>query len=47
MPRAVRVPGSAADAALRELFAYQDVDYVFIRHGDAGCHVARADRVAA
>jgi hypothetical protein len=43
-PRAVRVRGTDVDAALLELLANDDIKYVFIRHGDAGCHIARVNR---
>lgn len=42
--RALRVDGVDADPALLQLFSDDDVDYVFIRHGQAGCHIARVDR---
>ena len=42
--QSVRIAGTEADRALRDMFAREDVEYAFIRHGEAGCHIARADR---
>jgi len=39
--------GAAIDGALAELLANPDVDYLYIRHGEAGCHIARVDRAKA
>lgn len=44
IPAARRVQGSDADAALAELFADPDVEYIHVRHGEAGCHIARVNR---
>lgn len=44
IPRAHRVSGAEADAALESLFTDPDVEYVEIRHGEAGCHIARVSR---
>lgn len=43
-PRALHVKGTDVDSALVELLSHDDVEYVFIRHGDAGCHIARVNR---
>lgn len=45
-PRATSVNGADVDAALAELLSHDDVEYVFLRHGDAGCHIARVNRDA-
>ena len=46
IPDARRVQGAEADAVLEELFADRDVEYVHVRHGEAGCHIARVSRGA-
>jgi len=42
--RSERVAGRAVESRLAELLDSEDVDFVFIRNGDAGCHIARAER---
>jgi hypothetical protein len=44
IPLARRVIGGEADAMLELLFTNPDVEYVDIRHGEAGCHITRASR---
>lgn len=44
IPQARRVDGSEVDDALNELFADPEVEYVHVRHGEAGCHIARVSR---
>jgi hypothetical protein len=44
IPLARRVIGAEADATLELLFTDPDVEYVDIRHGEAGCHITRASR---
>jgi hypothetical protein len=44
VPLAHRATGSEIDKLVEQLFADPDVDYVYIRHGDAGCHIARIQR---
>lgn len=34
----------SVDAELDRLLADPDIDFVFVRHGEAGCHIARIDR---
>jgi hypothetical protein len=44
VPRAVTVDGAQADGAIAELLAHPEVEYVHVRHGVAGCHIARVNR---
>ena len=44
IPQARRVTGADADAVLGELLADPDVAYLHVRHGEAGCHIARVNR---
>jgi hypothetical protein len=44
IPQARQVSGDQADTALAELFADPDVAFVHVRHGEAGCHIARVSR---
>jgi hypothetical protein len=44
IPAARRVTGPAIDGVIAELLASPEVEYVDVRHGEAGCHIARADR---
>jgi hypothetical protein len=46
IPSARAVPGADVDAVLDEFFADPDVDYLHVRHGEAGCHIARVSRGA-
>lgn len=46
LPTARRVQGADADVALAQLFADPDVEHVHVRHGEAGCHIARVSRGA-
>jgi len=32
--------------ALHQLLAHREVEFLFLRHGEAGCHIARIDRGA-
>jgi hypothetical protein len=36
--------GTAIEGVLEELFADPEVDYLHVRHGEAGCHIARIGR---
>lgn len=42
--RSERTPGEGADALIREYLGDDDIDFVALRHGQAGCFIARADR---
>lgn len=42
--RAEIVPGAQADAVIRERLDDAQVDFVTLRHGQAGCFIARVDR---
>ena len=44
IPAARSVFGTEVDAVLEELFANPQVDYLHVRHGESGCHIARVDR---
>ena len=44
VPETRRVTGEEIDAALNELLANPDVEYLHVRHGEAGCHIARVNR---
>jgi hypothetical protein len=33
--------GEAVDSTIDELLAMDEVDYLHVRHGEAGCHIAR------
>ena len=45
VPVSRRVTGAEIDGALAELFGHPDVDYLHVRHGDAGCHITRVNRI--
>ena len=36
--------GDAIDTAIEELLGIGEVEYLHVRHGEAGCHIARIDR---
>ena len=38
------VPGAHADAVLEEMFANSAVEFLHLRHAEAGCFIARVDR---
>ena len=40
------VPEGAAEPAIAELFESPDVDFLFLRHGEAGCHIAQVQRAS-
>lgn len=40
----VRADGEPAESSLDRLFAAPGVEYVHVRHGEAGCFIARVDR---
>jgi len=42
--RSERTPGADADTLIREYLGDDDIDFVALRHGEAGCFIARADR---
>lgn len=44
IPEALRVSGRDVDPVLVRLLAKPEVEYVHVRHGEAGCHIARVDR---
>jgi hypothetical protein len=46
MVRRERLGGRAPDGILRELLALPEVRYVNLRHAEAGCFIARAERLA-
>lgn len=43
--RSERTPGGEADDLIHEILGTRDVDLVVLRHGEAGCFIARVDRV--
>lgn len=44
--RADLTPGAKADALIEACLADPTVDFIFLRHGEAGCHIARVERAA-
>ena len=44
IPAARRTGGPEVVAVLGELLADPEVEYLHLRHGEAGCHIARVDR---
>lgn len=44
--RADLTPGAAADALIEACLADPAVDFIYLRHGEAGCHIARVERAA-
>lgn len=42
--RSVRTPGNAAEDVIGSFFAEPEIEFLFLRHGEAGCHIARVDR---
>ena len=34
-----------ADEVIESCLAEEQIDFVFLRHGEAGCHIARIDRM--
>jgi hypothetical protein len=42
-----RASGEEIDQVLDELLADERTDYLYLRHGEAGCHIARIDRMGA
>ena len=46
IPASRKATGEDVDAALGELLANPDVEYLHVRHGEAGCHIVRIDRSA-
>jgi hypothetical protein len=44
IPQAQRASGADIDVILAHLLADPEVEYVHVRHGEAGCHIARVDR---
>lgn len=44
IPAARRASGMEVDGVIAELLADPQVDYVHVRHGEAGCHIARIAR---
>lgn len=45
--RSVPITGNQIDKVLDDLLADLEVDFLFLRHGEAGCHIARIDRAVA
>ena len=43
--RSESTPGDAADEVIESCLAEEQIDFVFLRHGEAGCHIARIDRM--
>ena len=43
--RSESTPGDAADEVIEACLAEEQIDFVFLRHGEAGCHIARIDRI--
>jgi len=43
--QSVTAPGENADQVIRTCLHDANVDFVALRHGEAGCFIARADRV--
>ena len=39
-----RATGASIDAVVAELLSNPQVDYLHVRHGEAGCHIARVGR---
>ena len=39
-----QVPGVRAHGVIEACLAEEQIDFVFLRHGEAGCHIARIDR---
>jgi hypothetical protein len=44
VPVAHRATGNEVNELIGQLFADANVEYVYIRHGEAGCHIARVTR---
>lgn len=44
IPAVRAATGADVDRVLDELLADPDVEYLNVRHGEAGCHIARVDR---
>jgi hypothetical protein len=44
VPASRSVTGDEVDDALVELLADPEIDYLNVRHGEAGCHIARIHR---
>jgi len=42
--RSERAPGERADDLIRDYLGVGDIDFVALRHGEAGCFIARVDR---
>lgn len=40
------VRGEAAEEVIEKLLGAPEVDFLFVRHGEAGCHIARVARVS-
>lgn len=41
-----RATGEGIDEVLASLLADPAVDYLYVRHGEAGCHIAKVERAA-
>ena len=44
VPESRRVTGAEIDAALTDLLGNPEIEYLHVRHGVAGCHIARVSR---
>ncbi len=44
VPRSVATNGDRVDSIIEDLLNDANVDFLFVRHGEAGCHIARIDR---
>lgn len=47
VPRSAATSGDRVDAVIEDFLSDANVDFLFVRHGAAGCHIARIDRVHA
>ena len=45
IPRSQLAVGAAASELVTDFLADPRIDFVFLRHGEAGCHIARVDRI--
>jgi hypothetical protein len=44
IPLSRRVTGTEVDGVVAELLGDSEVEYLHVRHGEAGCHIARVNR---
>ena len=43
--RSESTSGDAAEQVIEACLADEQIDFLFLRHGEAGCHIARIDRI--